>query len=512
MGIEGFIARRALRNVGVAELLRRSFAATPRVLVAGLPVVVLVLVPIVFAISMLLLGSAQERGADAEPSGFSPLDLAVLGITLASIFWGPALAAPMLTAAVAKSAIRSSFGERVSAMFVLREATTAVLRSLPITLVAGVLLALGHMVCLLPGVILLVVIMPIGAVAAVEGGGIAGAFRRAAALTAGQRLALFGALFVTWTIEGVCAQIALAIHPLLFGLSAGFFAIWRASLAAIAYNDLRIRADGLEVDGVVREIGGRAVIGVENIAEGVTSGRLAAMQKNRKATVLAVILIAGLGLAAALGWPVYKKWQTEKQWKADYEQRAAREGAARKARQANQEPVSSALAPVLPRPTSAGVAEPAEPAEDDATITKRIRAATGVERRKLIGRELPARAARLYGSGAISPIKQLAKVDAEKLDLAILPSLAREVAARKCGNAIEEARNQPENKQSLTFVRACPPKGEKRIVAETKVKGAPLWATVLAVLLELRARDEKTEGDELHQAVMAALLAERIDG
>jgi hypothetical protein len=75
------------------------------------------------------------------------------------------------------------------------------------------------------------------------------------------------------------------------------------------------------------------------------------------------------------------------------------------------------------------------------------------------------------------------------LELAVLPLLTLEAQGIGCKEAVDEAREKPADKQGQSFAARCPPGKEKRVLAPKQAAKMPLWAVVLAVERELRARD-----------------------
>ena len=78
-----------------------------------------------------------------------------------------------------------------------------------------------------------------------------------------------------------------------------------------------------------------------------------------------------------------------------------------------------------------------------------------------------------------------------------------------CGDALEKAEAARPEKQAITFASLCPPGSEPRLLSAAQLTGVPLWAGVLATILELRAKDRGQDKNDLHRAVIETLLAEK---
>jgi hypothetical protein len=535
--VEGLLARHALRNVGVASIVRRGLAVAPRMFLGLLPVLLIAYAPVVAALWLVEPSSlASEHGSlwgDERELGAERWTIAVE----AALAGWSLLVSPLVAAAMARPTIRAAFGERTGLGTVLGESLRAMPRALPAAMLAGVATIAGFGLLVIPGFVVASWLFVLGAVVAVERRGIGAAFSRAAALTRGSRWQLVGVVFVIGFVERFVFRAVAILGPrtldaraqasdewlfLAVALVASLaMTVWRGAATAVAYDELRVRADGLEIDAVVREVGGRAVVGVELGAEAATSSRIGAMQRRRKGLVWLVVSAAVLALGYLVAAPFAADWWKEHQRVARYEResreraeqeraRLERSRAAASARATRTEP--GAIDPAAPTPEELDAvdAAPPEPEETNDALAARLRAAGGSERRSLLGQEVAQRATELWGPGFAGALRQLAKVADAELELAIVPALGQEAQASGCNQAFKSSREGELEGQSARFAKGCPPGAERRAVDPKRLRQVPLWAGALAVLLELRARDRSMTNEPLHRAVIDALLAERI--
>lgn len=512
MAIETFVARRALANVGVAEMLRRSAVSAP--LRSLLPLVFVVLLPVtvlgvvVFGAFLGSLGGGQKTA-----------EMWAAGLSAALFLWG-ILWTPVLSACSARFTIRALHGARPRFGTVLRESLAALPSALPLLLV-GLFWVLAHALCFFPGLLAMALVLPVGGALAVESGSLGTAWSRARALTRGQLFALAGALFVIDTVEGFGSRFVAIFTPkslssqysagdmwayaLLATVVAAAFTVWRAALGAVAYHDLRTRSEGLEPDAIVVSLGGKGVVGLDLEDQAVSSQQLGAMQKRRKTLVTVIVSGLTLALALGLGYGPVSAWWKERKDKQRFEEDWARDSQVRKeleaARKAREAELGTGAATASAFPTRPAV-------EPDEEVAARLRAATGA-RRALLARELGKRGARLYGSGYGDIFKKLETLP-EGQEWETLQDRLR-VAARSegCGDALEKAEAARSARQAITFASSCPPGSEPRLLSAAQVTGVPLWAGVLATIVELRAKDRGQDKNELHRAVVETLLAER---
>ena len=535
--VEGLLARHALRNVGVASIVRRALAVAPRMFLGLLPVLLCAYAPVVAALLLVEPSSlASDHGSLWGDEREMLAERWTIAVEAALAAWS-LLVSPLVAAAMARSTIRAAFGERLGLGTVLVESLRGAPRTLPAAILAGVATTVGFGLLVIPGFVVASWLFVLGAVVAVERRGVGATFSRAASLTRGSRWQLVGVVLVIGFVERFVFRAVDILGPRTLDASAQasdewlFLAValvaslamtlWRGAATAVAYDELRVRSDGLEIDAVVREVGGRAVVGVELAAEAATSSRIGAMQRRRKGVVWLVVSAAVLALGYLVAAPFVSDWWKEHQQHARYEResrereeqertRLARMRAAASTRAARTEP--DALDAAAPTPAELGAMDGAspEPEESSEALAARLRAASGSERRSLLGEDVAKRATELWGPGFTGALRQLAKVSDAQLELAILPALGQEAQASGCAEAFKQVREGEADGQAVRFATGCPPGAERRAIDPKRLRQVPLWAGALGVLLELRARDRSMTDDPLHRAVIDALLAERI--
>lgn len=134
------------------------------------------------------------------------------------------------------------------------------------TVAASVVIGLGFLLLVVPGVMLgmgLMLVIPV--IMAEESGGVGQAFRRSFALTRGNRLMLFGAfvvlLVVLWSVSlvGNIATAAAATNSaagvvgmLLSGVLQILLAPLGTVLCAVAYHDLRVAKEGVDTSQLAK--------------------------------------------------------------------------------------------------------------------------------------------------------------------------------------------------------------------------------------------------------------------
>jgi hypothetical protein len=152
--------------------------------------------------------------------------------------------------------------------------------------------------------------------------------------------------------------------------------------------------------------------------------------------------------------------------------------------------------PAAPIPDTPA-AEEAEPETDTAVLAKRI--ATATNKRQAIADAMKQEATNLYGSGFGGIFSSVARVPEAKLELAVLPGLSSVYAEMACSAVLSEAMQKSSSAHLTGHCKA----------GQIAYSRAPLWATALAMALEYRAREQKTEKSALHLAVRKALLEEK---
>ncbi len=518
--MEGLITRRLLRNVSVVDLVRRSFTVTPRLFLLLLPI----LGPAFLGVAYVgvTVGFIARRDADAATA-------LVAGLTLA--FAG--LVAPAVASWVSVAAIRASLGERVRFSLLVEGIKRGGLGGTFGGLLLGAVSLVGYGLCFFPGLVLLAFVLPVTVLGAVERKGFGEALGRGVDLTRGARLRLFGSLFLLLFFSGIALRLSdiaaprniyanedsthLWLYAVAVSAAAMFSTVWQGALAALAYNDLRIGAEGLEIDGVAREVGGRAVVGLDLGVEAVSENALVLRQRARRTIVVMVASGLGLLVTALVFYPIAKgkltEYERERAYeKAEEERRLAAEAWAREhppeAREPRDEPPPALVddAPLPPRP----LPPPPPPSKPQEEILAALKSNDVAERRRALAEDVAPISSELWGTGLVALLKQPNKTDDAQLDLAIIPAISRPLAAFGCSDALNAAREAAPDKAAAVLAKGCPAAPEPRAIDPKSMKGVPLWAAALAITIEIRAKDFDKQKDPLHKAVKAALLKEKL--
>lgn len=523
----GFIERRLMKNVAIVDLLRRSLTVSPRIFLLLLPV----LAPIFLAVAWLTVqvgfaGGGTSSGRAEQATGLVYGAMALLGSILA----------PVITVAISRVAIRSAFGERARYPVLLDGVRQAGLGAFAIGAAFGVIQLLAFAACYIPGLVVTGFFMPIAAVAAIEHK----SFGRALELTNGTRLTLVGVAFLQRFFVGFAFYFTSVVAPrnlyrhedsshlwlytLLVTAAAAFAAVWEASLGAIAYNDLRIRTENLEIDAVAAELGGKAVIGIDRDDLAVSERGLEMRAKARRATAILIGVVVALGAIGAVAYPIMsERWEREEQ-EAKIREMIEREDAARRARPPSDVTTSrlgmeeDEPAPRPRRPRSApdltDLDEPPPPpvptvsAEPEKTVEEIVAALKSKDeavRFAALTQDVPKHSDDLWGVGLKPVFAQLKKVAEDKRELAVIPILAQGLHSYQCGDALNKAREAAPEEASETFAKLCPAEKEKRALKPANWKKVPLWAGALAMTMQLRATDFEKQKEPLHVATIAAL-------
>ncbi len=541
--MERLIAGRLLRDVSIVDLVRRSFTVAPRLFLLLLPI----LAPIFLAAAYgaVTIGFTpgdspspvvRWGGAAASQERAETATAIVAGVSLALA----ALLSPAVAACVSVAAVRAGMAER--ARFPLL--VSGLKRAWPAPVLGGLgvgaLSLVGYGLCFVPGLVVLGFLLPVTVVAAAEQKGLGVALDRGLALTRGSRFRLAAAMFLLWFFSGIALRLTdlaaprsiragestthLWVYAAFVGAAAMFTCVWQAALAALAYNDLRIRSEGLEIDAVAVELGGRAVVGPDRDAEAVSENALVLRQRARKTIVVMVAAGLGLGVSAIVFYPIVKGKLDERAREQQY-QRAAEEArlaaeawarenppeARDRQREERERAAQEELARQDPRDRPEEPPALPPPPKTEEEIVAALQSPDRAERRRALAEDLAPISKEIWGAGLSSVLKQPHKRNA-KLELAILPAISQTLSAAGCGEALSAARDLEEDRASAAFAKACPPAPEPRAIDPKLMKGVPLWAGALALTLEIRAKDFDKQKHAVHKAAKAALLRERVAG
>jgi hypothetical protein len=517
--MSALVTRHLLRNTSIADLLRRSLTLAPRLWLLLFPLFLAFLGLLAAIVKLDLIPLDTNRAGQLSQSGRELSASLVYAVLLGSA----SFFAPIVSGLIAVATIRGALAERMTFSLIAAGAS----RAFGSAVVSGVLVAtlasVGYALCWFPGLFVLAYLMAAPAAATVERLGPLESLIRSASLAKGSVVRHAGALFLLWTFIGILARFAdmlspaawqgsgtgqLALYAVATALVASFACVWQAALFAIAYNDARLGAEGLEIDALAVLLRGGAQIGLDTGAEALSESGLALRQKSRRVIVIVVAAVFGLGMLSIFGYPLLQEKLEQRRREAQFEldkERYAREFALEQERRAA-EPVPERTSPPKRR-----TSEPALPPPPPARTTEEVIASLkgdDAERRKALASDIPQLGEALWGLKIAQLFRKFAKTDRSKYELLLLPEVATQLQLRGCGNAATEARLKGELGSS-ELAKTCPEKKEPRAISSKAAEKMPVWATALVILIELAAKDFDQQKSPLHKAVVDALKKER---
>lgn len=126
---------------------------------------------------------------------------------------------------------------------------------------AGLLTAAGYALFIVPGIMLWLVLLPLGPVTAMEGLPLAASFRRAAAVSRASKGRILGVVLLTWLFGALVSIVigmllgsaGMSADPMrrlwltegIAVLTASFVVAWTSCVTAMLYIDIRMRREGL---------------------------------------------------------------------------------------------------------------------------------------------------------------------------------------------------------------------------------------------------------------------------
>jgi len=162
-----------------------------------------------------------------------------------------------LTGSVVYGVFQQMSGEKPSIATCLSVGMTRMFPILGVAIVTGLLIGVGMMLLLIPGLILMCMWWVVIPVAVVERPGLAEAMSRSADLTKGYRWQVLGIVLVVgvlgslaqFVIEQVLDPTAL-ISLVTAGVASAFFGVWGAVAQAVGYHDLRVTKEGANTKAI----------------------------------------------------------------------------------------------------------------------------------------------------------------------------------------------------------------------------------------------------------------------
>jgi hypothetical protein len=183
-----------------------------------------------------------------------------------------ALLAMVLAGALTFGVIQALRGEKASVGEIAQAGASSLGRVLVVSLLVGVMIVIGAMLCVVPGVIVACMNWVAVPVAVMERPGIRASLDRSHALTSGTRVGVFAVLLVIGMINGVATVAASGVAMAVASLEGGEaltgaahsltqmaltlfllpFQCLQAAAPAVGYQDLRLHREGADVDDLVR--------------------------------------------------------------------------------------------------------------------------------------------------------------------------------------------------------------------------------------------------------------------
>lgn len=515
--MEGFVARRLLKDVRTADLLRRAVVIAPRLFGgAALPLLAIWILPIGAACA--LTSALPSTGVDFQ----TVLIAGQLGFSIWSV-----LTTPLLAGLLARSVLGAGIGRKPAAKATLQASMRDLPRAIGGGLAAGATTLAGLFALVIPGLFAGATLFVAGPTAAIEGKGAADSLRRSAALTHGKRWTLFAVAVLFHLADGFGARVAEILVPerravasdlvaglLLAGLLTACVSLARAVASALAYADLRAAQEGVDLDHVASAAGAlesadapvlsdraidslarRAPSAAEKTVAAVDSVRdfeLGARERARKLRLVATIAgaLTAIGLVTALVMGLLARRGARLEAAAQEEQIAS----AWRAWEGDAGAATDGI------DAFRGRNEKREVERIGRMLLTSVAAAPQEARRALALRLLTHHLDHLYGPGFLDAWNKLR--DGEN-DEAILAALGAEITASGCDAALQAAR--ADAAPAKAFARSCPPDATA-LDANRVASSPPLTRAVFATLLAARAQQRKIQRDPVHDLAMNVVL------
>lgn len=242
------------REFRVGRVLGRGFAIYFRNFVPFTVLALLITCPVPI-VSILAVGDGT----------FDPQSVGVANVAGGVLSW---LLENLVTAALVFGTVQDLRGDPTGFGTCISRGLKAMVPVIIVALVVGLIVALGTIALIIPGIIVAVVFLIAIPVAVVENPGLAGSLRRSAQLTKGNRWQVLGAL-LTYFLIAVVAYMAIAVGLgmiILYDATSlelasvpfivikfvvtGIFSALYAVLIAVMYHDLRVAKEGVDTEQI----------------------------------------------------------------------------------------------------------------------------------------------------------------------------------------------------------------------------------------------------------------------
>jgi hypothetical protein len=191
-------------------------------------------------------------------SGYPPFGALTVGLTLGGLLLGY-----LLSATLVYGTVLDLRGGRASALECVSRGLGLLLPVVGVSILVALIVALGSLLLIVPGIIAMVILWVAVPVAVVERPGIGASLSRSVMLTRGYRWHLFGLIvilmiinlaisqiigigFVVFSESGFSVALAQVINLLVQAFVAALFAV----ASAVAYHDLRIANEGASIEQI----------------------------------------------------------------------------------------------------------------------------------------------------------------------------------------------------------------------------------------------------------------------
>lgn len=245
----------ASRAFSVGGVLKRSFNAFFANFISFNLLGLAAFVPGLLLV-MLLFGATFFSLLSYDPAaGDPPPDIGAIGFGSFAIVWVLMVSLQyFLTAVIVYGALRYLGGDRAGILACLMHGLRRIVPIVGIAVITTVLVSIGMILLVVPGIIIALMICLAIPVLMVENPGIVGSLQRSRALTKGYRWHLFGIFLLAFVIT----VLVNVLVPIPFGLVLPdaaatvlavllqlFTTVFLATVLAVSYHDLRVAKEGV---------------------------------------------------------------------------------------------------------------------------------------------------------------------------------------------------------------------------------------------------------------------------
>jgi hypothetical protein len=254
---------------GAFRLYRNNFATFLGILaIAYVPVIALIM-----AATSVMLAGIEEGAVQADPDRIPPEAIVVLVIGVGGGLLYGLVAMPLATGALTQAVSARYINERTSIGDAYRRVLRIFGKYLGTTILSGLVIALGFMLCLVPGFFFMTWFFASTSVCVLEGLGGTSAMGRSRELVRGHGGRVFGLLFLMIILQNVLAApvnlgaeilskmlieslviqnlVSTAVQQVFNLLITPFFSV----VVILLYYDLRIRKEAFDLEVLAKSLG-----------------------------------------------------------------------------------------------------------------------------------------------------------------------------------------------------------------------------------------------------------------